>query len=283
MIETTPSDRYFDYCLQPYEPAAPAQGKWRSESLLWHALEVAGLRGGRVETSLRRVQAHAGRDLTVWGVKHDRGRLFLELYFYDPRKEDPRVAASSVIAALEGTLRFAPSVRESIPYFMWSFDLDAETERSGRVDALHLYLAAREIQAGRSYTLRGGGAIELVNHYRFLHPQREIDELLHGIESSVFVDFERVPLSRVLLPQLFACNRICVAKKRAADGIYYSGLSIDQLRFFLERFGWPGAIRSLVERERARLDHLRYDVGIDYRMLEDGSLESTKTSFYGTL
>jgi hypothetical protein len=282
LVPTTPNDRYFDYCLEPYEPLARTEGKLRSESLLWCALETAGLGGTRIESALRAVQAHAGRDLTVFGVKHDGGRIFFELYFYDPRKKDPRVTAGAVIDALAPQLSFAARVDEAIPYFMWSFDLLPETNESGTIDAVHLYLAAREAQAGRSYTLRDG-SMELANIYRFLHPKRDIEKIRHGIESSVFVDFRRVSLASVLLPELFDCHRICVAKKRLRDGIYYSRIDVDQLRFFLERFGYPAPIRELVTAERPRLDHLRYDVGIDYRMGADGRLETTKTSFYGTL
>ena len=41
-----PGDRYFDYCLQPYEPRrhddGDGAGKLRSENLFWHSLDLAG-------------------------------------------------------------------------------------------------------------------------------------------------------------------------------------------------------------------------------------------------
>jgi hypothetical protein len=121
------------------------------------------------------------------------------------------------------------------------------------------------------------------NVYRFLHPKTEIRQILHEIRQSVFVDYSRVQLSRVLLPELIDCNRICVAKKRFADAVYYSGIDVGQLSFFLRTLAYPTPIIAFVEAHRTQLDHLRFDVGIDYTMRPDGSLVMTKSSYYCTL
>jgi hypothetical protein len=150
------------------------------------------------------------------------------------------------------------------------------------VDVVNLYLPYYEVQGGRSYKLTLDG-LEMDNVYRFLHPKTEIRQIMHDIRQSVFVDYSRVSLSAVLLPELIDCNRICVAKKRFADAVYYSGIDVGQLRFFLRRFGYPESIRDFVDRNRASLDHLRFDVGIDYTMNPDGSVVMTKSSYYATL
>jgi hypothetical protein len=107
--------------------------------------------------------------------------------------------------------------------------------------------------------------------------------LLPLLRSSAFVDY-RDPrtLSRVLVPELFACKRVCVAKKRTSDAIYFSGIAIDQLLFFLRRFDYPAPLIELAAAHAADLDHLYLDCGIDLAWRE-GRLVHPKTGFYGTL
>ena len=278
---TADTDRFFDYCLQPYDPLRDPRGKLRSEALLWNSVDVAGA-SPALEEALHAVQRHAGRDMTVVGIKHQACRLWWELYFYDRLKEDPAVRANSIIAAVAPWIRIVPRPLETVPYFMFSFDVHPDTVPGSPVDVINLYLPYYEVQGGRSYKL-SADRLELDNVYRFLHPKTEVRQIIHDIRQSVFVDYTRVPLSRVLLPELIDCNRICVAKKRFADAIYYSGIDVGQLVFFLRTFGYPEPIIGFVEAHRGVLDHLRFDVGIDYTMQPDGAVVMTKSSYYCTL
>lgn len=281
LVYVTDEDRFVDYCLQPYDPLRDPRGKLRSESLLWNSLDVAAAPAS-LDEALVAVQQRAGRDMTVVGVKHQEGRLWWELYFYDRLKEDPAVRADSITAAVAPWFQIVPRPRETVPYFMFSFDVHPQTAQGGTVDVVNLYLPYYEVQGGRSYKL-SADRLEMDNVYRFLHPKLEIHEILHDIRQSVFVDFTRVPLARVLLPELIDCNRICVAKKRFADAVYYSGIDVGQLLFFLRLLRYPSGIVEFVETHRSRLDHLRFDVGVDYAVQADGSLVMTKSSYYGTL
>jgi hypothetical protein len=281
LVRTTDEDRYFDYCLQPYDPLRDPRGKLRSEVLLWNSLDTAAAPPS-LDDALRAVQQTAGRDMTVIGVKHHQGRLWWELYFYDRLKEDAAVFAASIIDATEPWFRFTAQPRETIPYFMFSFDVYPDTAEDGTIDVVNLYLPYYEGQGGRSYKL-SAERFEMDNVYRFLHPKLEIQHILHEIRQSVFVDYSRVSLSRVLLPELIDCNRICVAKKRFADAVYYSGIDVGQLLYFLRLLDYPAPITSFVEAHRSELDHLRFDVGIDYTMQPDGSVVMTKSSYYCTL
>ncbi|HMO96564.1 MAG TPA: hypothetical protein PKD27_10630, partial [Tepidiformaceae bacterium] len=119
-----PEDRFFDYCLEPYRPRRPWQGKLRSENLLWQALGLAGIEDA-ARPVIEALRAVLGRDMVVFGVKHDGARLFFELYVYDARKEEPAASVAGLSAALAATLPIEVPVRESIPYMMVSFDLDA--------------------------------------------------------------------------------------------------------------------------------------------------------------
>ena len=55
-----------------------------------------------------------------------------------------------------------------------------------------------------------------------------------------------------------------------------------QLILFLKRTRYPGGLIDFVETNRGDLDHLLYDVGIDYVKTANG-LEIVKSAFYGLL
>lgn len=283
LIPVGPNDRYFDYCLQPYRPRRPPHGKLRAESILWQTLE--GAPGAEaLRPPLVAIQEALGRDMTVWGVKHAAGRLWWELYFYDPRKEDPAASVAGLAQTLAPFVTLRPEVRETTPYMMVSLDLSPDTLARGSIDEVNLYLTGTDEHAGRSYKARGDGTLELDNTYRFMEPKRDVDTVVSLIESSAFVDYaDPRTLASVLLPRLFACKRVCVAKKRRCDAIYYSGIDVDQLLWFLRRFAYPTAIVDFVAEHRARFDHLYFDVGVDYAQDASGAVRYPKTSFYGTL
>jgi hypothetical protein len=68
-----------------------------------------------------------------------------------------------------------------------------------------------------------------------------------------------------LLPELRDCQTICVANKQDHDCVYFSGVDVVQLGFFLRRLQYPAQVIEFVEENRPMLDHLLFDVGIDYR------------------
>jgi len=244
-------------------------------------LELAGLLG-RVTPIVEALQRGLGRDMVVWGAKSDGERLFWELYVYDPEKQEPNATVAGLKELLAPHLRIAPLVRESVPYMMVSFDIDEQTLDAGEVRELNLYLTGVDEHAGRSYVVREG-SMELANTYRFLRPKLDVDSVLGLVESSTFVDYsDPRTLARVVIPELFACKRVCVAKKRKKDGVYYSGIDVDQLVFFLNRFAYPRELIELASLYADQLDHLYFDVGVDYEQDASGAIHYPKTSFYGT-
>jgi hypothetical protein len=282
LLESGPDDRYFDYCLEPYRPRRAWQNKLRSENLLWLSLAVGGTLDA-LRPPLLALQDLLGRDMTVWGIKWDGARLFWEIYVYDPLKEDPNATLREIARHLDPWLHFSPRPPETIPYRMVSFDLDDAVHAQKTIEEVNLYLMGGPGHSGRSYKARPGG-FELENTYRFFEAKREVDQLLPLLKASVYVDYsDPARLSKVLIPELFACKKICVAKKRLRDGIYFSGIAVPQLLFFLKRFSYPEPIVDFVSRRRESFEHLAFDVGIDYAASEAGGVAYPKTSFYGTL
>jgi hypothetical protein len=282
LLESGPDDRYFDYCLEPYRPRRTWQNKLRSENLLWLSL-ATGHALDALRPPLLALQDQLGKDMTVWGVKWDGTRLFWEIYVYDPAKEDPNATIREIARLLEPWFRFLPCPPETIPYQMVSFDLDDAVIARKTIEEVNLYLTGGPGHAGRSYKARASG-FELENTYRFFEAKRQIEELLPLLKASVYVDYtDPSRLSKVLIPELFACKKICVAKKRFRDGVYFSGIAAPQLLFFLKHFSYPAPIVDFVARRQASFEHLSFDVGIDYVASEDGRVTYPKTSFYGTL
>jgi len=283
LARSHPGDRYFDYCLQPYQARRPPQGKLRSENLLWQSLHMNGC-ADSFTAPLGALQQALGRDMTVWGAKYDGSAIWWELYFYDPQKEATEATLTGLRHILAPWIEIAPTANEATPYMMVSFDLFPQSFAESRtVSEVNLYLTGTEAHEGRSYRVHGSTK-ELANTYCFMEPKRDIDRVLPLLKSSVFVDYtEPSVLSSVLIPELFACKRVCVAKKRFGDGIYFSGIHVEQLLWFLERFDYPEPTTAFIRRFRDELDHLYFDVGIDYSQAEDGTISYPKTSFYGTL
>ena len=279
----TEQDRYFDYCLEPYRPRRPWRDKYRSENLFWHSLLVGGQLEGFREP-LEALQQHVGRDLTVWGVKWAGGKLWWELYYYDPQKESETATISSISRALEPWFQIEPQLAETVPYMMVSFDLFESTLESKRIPEFNLYLTGETAHAGRAYKVRKSH-VELENTYRFMEPKKHIDDVLPLVKSSMFVDFaaNKRLLGKVLIPELFACKKVCVSKKRTCDAIYFSGIDVEQLLWFFRRFQYPQPLVDFVANHQERFEHLFFDVGIDYLWdAEQGSVVYPKTSYYGT-
>jgi hypothetical protein len=71
-----------------------------------------------------------------------------------------------------------------------------------------------------------------------------------------------------------------VANKQTHDCIYFSGVKVGQLLWFLQRIGYPARTIGFVQANLPRLDHLLFDVGIDFRV-ENDALTVIKSGFYG--
>jgi hypothetical protein len=135
------------------------------------------------------------------------------------------------------------------------------------------------VSSGIAYGVRAQ-TTTLENFYFFFDAQTELTQAARKIETSALIDVTRIDLDEILVPELKDCRTICVANKATHDCVYFSGVNVEQLVFFLERMRYPAATIELVERNRARLDHLLFDVGFDYTMRE-GKLVALKSAYYG--
>lgn len=277
----TGADPALNYCLWQYAPAAPAQDKFRSINLLWHSFEVAGLQE-RAFAVIEAIRDAIGPFRTVFGVKLLPQGLAWELYFYDYERQHRAVSAGRVLEAIAPWVQSTVRLDEKLPYFMFSIDLDAGIAAGERaLDVVHMYIGNphSQVSSGIAYGVRDGATV-LENFYFFFDAVTQLGEVADKIACSAYSGGGALPPDAILLPQLKACQTICVANKQTHDCVYFSGVVVDQLLFFLEWQRYPAALVAFVREHRERLDHLRFDVGFDYRV-ENGRLVVLKSGYYG--
>ncbi len=278
---TTGQDVFYNYCLWEYKPLVDCEHKFRSINLLYHTFDLAGVDERAIEL-VTAIRQGIGPSLTVWGLKRQDENLRWEFYFYDyARRERER----SITRLLDVIRPFVPcDIRENANdyYFMFSIDIDDALVTGARsLDEIHMYIGnvGSAVSSGICYSLTASGR-RLENFYFFFDPKRHLAEIMSKVCCSAYVDTTVIDPDLILWPELKNCTTICVANKQDNDCIYFSGINVDQLLFFLQRMAYPDQIVSFVEDNRSNLDHLQYDVGIDYRM-EGEDLVVLKSGYYG--
>lgn len=278
-----PGEQFADYCLWPYEPVTPPAGKLRSAALLWESLRQTGA-SPRIAECCERLRTGLGPFRTVWGVKKFEDRYSYEFYFYDYERLGREVSVARVLAALSPLVTSRLQYPDGRPYFMFSLDLDnAMFDTGGSLDEISVYIGnpGSSVSSGICYNLSARG-LRLDNFYFFFDAVRERDDIEAKVACSAHMDLPAVRLDEILWPELRDCGVIVVANKRLNDGVYFSRIGVDQLITFLRRTHYPADLVAFVEQNRADLDHMLYDVGIDYRRTHNG-LQVVKSAFYGLL
>jgi hypothetical protein len=280
---TGPQDRYADYCLWDYPPPASPAGKLRCANLLWRAIDASG-EGKHLRAACEALRRHLGPGRTVFGVKKVADRLSFEFYFYDYARLERDVSISRVLDILAPFVACPLTYSQRRPYFMFSIDLDDKvTSRQQPLEVINVYIGnpGSSVSSGICYELSNSG-LRLANFYFFFNARKEMPEIVAKMSCSAHHDLRGLPVSAILRPELLDCEVIVVANKKFHDGIYFSRLKIDPLIEFLERERFPDDLVGFSKRYRAHLDHMLYDVGIDY-VVEHGAVKILKTAFYGLL
>lgn len=275
-------DQFYNYCLYEYPPQAPVEGKLRSVNLLRHSFQYTGV-GPAMFDLIPAFRQAIGFGKTVWGLKMAGDVIAWEYYFYDYRRRDRERSLTRALAAMRPWVSTRIVPNENIHYFMFSLDITDDLLQGGRqLDTVHLYIGnpGSAVSAGICYALTETGS-RLENFYHFYHPADQMEDIIAKIACSAQIDDRQIPLDQILWPELRDCVTICCANKPQCDCIYFSGITVDQFIYFLRRMKYPAPLTSFVVENRNRLDHMLFDVGLDYRM-EGGKLIIPKTGYYGT-
>jgi len=276
----TVEDHYFNYCLWPYRPVAPTDDKFRGINVLYQSFDFAGI-DARAYDFCESIRDAIGPFQTVFGIKQINGRMGWEFYFYDYLRNDRKVSISKVIDAIKPFARCDVKPNEKLPYFMFSIDVDSDLVSGRReLDVVHMYVGnvGSKVSSGIAYALRPQ-TTTLENFYFFFDAKTQMPEAADKICCSAFVDISKINIDRILWPELRDCRTICVANKQHNDCVYFSEINVDQLLFFLRALAYPREIIYFFEANRRSLDHLLYDVGLDYRV-EGSDVRILKSGYY---
>lgn len=274
-------ERLFDFCLWEYPPAAPCAGKLRSVNLLARSFEAEGVTEDGMAV-VRALREGLGDSRSVWGIKQAAGRISWEFYFYDYDRLQRQRSIPRVLEILRPRVRCEVAPGEQHPYFMFSLDMDREVLAGRRpIEDIQVYIGniGSRVSSGICYEATRAG-LRLKNLYYFFDAKAERENIVGKATSSVHLDTACAPLREVLWPELLDCQTIVLANKQDRDGVYFCGIGVDQLLVFLRRLEFPPEQVLFVENNRGSLDHMRYDVGFDYRM-QDGRLAIVKGAWYG--
>ena len=278
---TQPTDIFYNYCLWEYTPVVPFENKFRSINLLFHTFELQNI-DQKAYDLVRAIQKEIGVFNTVWGVKQYGNCISWEFYFYDYRRLERDRSITRVLEAIKPLMPCELVPNENLLYFMFSIDIDnGFVTREKSLDKINVYIGnpGSDVSSGISFSLSKEGK-RLDNFYFFFDPYRHENDILGKLACSAFVDISQIHSDQIYWPELSNCRTICIANKRECDCIYFSGITIDQLLFFLQRMKYPQEMVAYVVEHKSRLDHLLYDVGIDYRM-EGDELVHLKSGYYG--
>lgn len=277
----TEQDPSLNYCLWPYQPQAPAEDKFRSINLLYQSFDYTGI-DGKAALIVEAIRDGIGPFHTVFGVKLFGNKIAWEFYFYDYKRRQRQVSLSRVLKALNPHISSDIEPNENLPYFMFSLDINHDIV-SGHAgfDVAHVYVGnpGSAVSSGIAYAVRPGSTT-LENFYFFFDATSQLADVAGKIASSAVFDDTVVNVQAVLVPELRRCQTICLANKQTHDCIYFSGVDIDQLQWFLDWLQYPAEITTFVRRNRSNLDHLLFDVGFDYRTAH-GNLQIIKSGYYG--
>jgi len=277
---TTALDRHYDFCLWEYQPPTAPLGKLRSVNLL-NLSFAAHPDQASFAALIAALRAGLGEMRTVWGIKQSAAGQAWEFYFYDYgrlQRERSMARVREIIAP------WAPSdipPADHHPYFMFSIDFDpVALARAQPLRDIQMYVGnvGSTVSSGICYELTRE-AMLLKNFYFFFDARTQMQAVIDKVTSSAYLD-PGLHLDTLLWPELRRCQTIVVANKRTHDGLYFCRITVDQLLLFLRRMQYPQEQVAFVELHRDRLDHLLYDVGIDFRM-EGGQLRILKSAYYG--
>ena len=276
----TDQDLFYDFCLWQYQPVAPPANKLRSVNLLYHTFHVAGM-PNLIFDLVRTIRRGFGIFNTVWGTKLIGGDLRWEFYFYDYKRRQRERSITKLLDVIRPFAECNLEIDEDFHYFMFSIDITDELiSKSKKLDEIHMYIGnpGSSVSSGICYSLKNSG-MRLENFYFFFDAKKHRKEILDKAYCSAYVD-SRIKADQLFWPELQRCRIIVVANKQANDAIYFSGITVDQLIFFMKKMSYPGPLVRYTEENKTRLDHMLYDAGYDYRM-EGNDLVVLKSGYYG--
>lgn len=283
-----PGDVLYSYALRPYANLTAAEGSLHNATILYESLDRAGVgaEAAAVVTATRKAFCSSR---TAWGVKSEAAGPSWELYYYKhAQSSEPIVPVTPRRArdvAQAAGLHTAPSAVDDIGYFSVSFDLNLSVLRREADASVHVYVdqSPCDPPIAMSYEVRREG-LQFENAYFLCRQQPpDLDFAHRFVFSSVHVDADRIDVDCVLWPELLECDHIALAHKPHSDGVYFGGVTVDQLEPFFDRTRFDPDIAKFIRQHRTEFAELRFDVGFDFVGDTRRGVEIRKSAIYGFL
>lgn len=278
---STKSDQFFNYCMWDYQPVSDIEDKYRQVNLLFYSFSLLDV-DQRAYDLVENIRNAIGPFRTVWGIKWCKGRLAWEFYFYDYKRLEREISITHLLEAIQTIIPCEIQVNENLPYFMFSLDIsDALISGKRKMDSLHMYIGnpGSTVSSGISYQVTKE-CMSLENFYFFFDAKRDLQDLIDKIYCSAHIDATQIDINKILYPELIDCKTICIANKKNTDTVYFSGVTVKQLLYFLKMLEYPIEVVKFVEENESKLDHFLYDVGFDY-MGQGSDIKILKSGYYG--
>jgi len=224
-------------------------------------------------------------DKLLWSIKNINNNIEWELYF-----QRNLVNLHNSKEKLKKYFDFPISHLESINHFIWSVNINDfsfkeinlytlfDAEKFG--DYLHF--------GAFSYSYDGINYEHQSNYYAWKESLKNINRIKDNIYSSFF-GFNGKNMEDIIIPEFLEWYKndvskhgIWISNKKYCDSIYYQSLNVDMLIIFLKKFNYPQNQIGFLEDNKNNLDHLLYDVAIDYKV-ENKKFKIIKTGYYGTI
>jgi hypothetical protein len=293
---------YYDVRFLQFYPKNIHAHSRTASYLLAKAFEHLNLDKSYINRILE-IQKIQGINTSLWGLRFEKNKFSLEFYFYFPKKF--RQNSFENLKKILNPYLKVPITKEKIKkdYYLISYNLD-----SSHIDVLNIYYTVlnpskpvitiadtrfyfnSEKPVFHSYYFQPGRAgLKKVNtYYGFfgIHQQYAILEEIYACCRKLFPKEDPALSNKYLLfPYLYENGKLAhpfsVTLKPKAIGIYFAGLSVEQFIGFLRYHKYPDAYIRSVEKEKKNLDHIEYDIVVDF-YLKNGKFLIKKTAFFGS-
>jgi hypothetical protein len=251
-------DKFRDFCLWDYYPAAALQ----SDTLRQSALLAASLdmvpHGAALADAFGHIRRCWGAFETVWGIKSSPTGLSWELYFYDYGRGARRNGIAALANCLPGLC--APNLAEADdwPWFMFSVEFDAATVSGHGIPSVDLYFEGMggTISAGLSEVWDGKTRTPK-NDYRFYRSYHDRVAVLRDL-----ADLPALPAP--LAPGHYDEEVFVISRKSHSSAVYFSRAEAAETLRFARETGFHPGLTDALARDLARLAPYRFDLGVDY-------------------
>lgn len=272
------SDALLDFTMQPYRSPVPrSESPLSSASLLALSSDLLDPTGA-TRSVLAVLRWNLGHSRTIFAIVQEQTGVSWEFYWYNVAGL-VAIGLDDVVSAFGGLVSTNGPWANQVPDKPEVFSLDlglGEIRGERPLEHVNLYTGnlTSPVPSGLNYRLDNSG-LQLRNLY---HRFSGVD--LAGVRQQLSSSLHIADPEHAIWSELLPCESIHVANKARRDGLYWGGVSVDQLIWFLARTNQSLEFTNHVVANKHHLAHLRFDLGVDFR---HGTLSPVKTAIYGVL